>query len=278
MTGIGDDWRDMKPFSALSRRRSGRPASQVDERTAERLLSGAPLGTDDAGLLQLAAALAALRAQLPTEAPAPRGELAAMLEAGLPAMTPARSGAGLHRRRVAALSALTGLGLAAGLVGAGAAAALPPSLQRAVADVVETLTPFRLPDPGPDSRDPFTRPTPSSTPVPSPAVTDPGHADVTLPGAPRSETSESRSDRSGPLAGPEPTEPPEASTSRSREVRTTPEPREAATSAPERVRQSEPPEPSASPTASSEPPHLTAESSAQPTPDEAPEAVPTDGS
>lgn len=221
----------------------------------ERLLSGQggpdDLG-DDAGTARLDQALSMLRATIPTAPPAPRGDLVAMLERGLPPAPNGRSGA--SRRRFVALSALTGLTVAGGLVGAGAAAALPDGMQHRMAEVVDTLTPFRLPDPQdrPAPRRPSPTPTDGATlapsPTPAPRETDrhePGNGAVV--GRPEAESRNTPVDR-----GDEPAEPPATrerpETERSPDAveprRETPHPEESPREAPHAPE----PEPTKSPT------------------------------
>jgi hypothetical protein len=116
-------------------------------------------------------------------APAPRGDLAALLRDGFrppdatpvqnpwappPRPEPTAADRPSPRRRSRLVPRLAALGLAAkvglgvgvaaaGVTGAGAAGVLPAPVQHVVASVVDTVTPFQLPDP-----------------VPEPAVVTPG--------------------------------------------------------------------------------------------------------
>ena len=141
-----------------------------DDATVEAFLSGRAVRADQVG--PLACFAEDLRVALHGPMPAARSDLATLLSTGfspdngdLAAMPgsaatgPARQAAGLPKWRktrmlvsdllsnAAAKAALAVAVATAGLVGAGAAGALPASAQHAVASVVSTVTPLQLPDP-----------------------------------------------------------------------------------------------------------------------------------
>lgn len=112
----------------------------LDEQAAERLLTR-PTGSADPDLEQ---SLALVRTLGDGPAPPPSAALADLLDRGFqPTVVPFRRPT--RRRRWAARTGATLATTAASLVVAGTAAALPPGLQDAVADVVSALTPFELP-------------------------------------------------------------------------------------------------------------------------------------
>lgn len=117
------------------------PLPPLDDRAAEALLAGRVVpGWDD-----LSAAVGIVRNLAAGPAPAPRPELARVLEAGLspvPAPTP-------HVRRVPWAARLAvGVAAFAGVaLSAATANALPAQIQDAVADAVDAVTPFQLPRP-----------------------------------------------------------------------------------------------------------------------------------
>lgn len=118
------------------------PATGFDDGTVEALLAG----NRAAGEPQLEAVLAELRRLGAGAAPRPSEALIAAFDHGLtlaPALPARRS-----RRRVAAGVAAAVTLLFGSIVGAAAANALPGTAQRAVAAVVERLTPIKLPRPG----------------------------------------------------------------------------------------------------------------------------------
>jgi hypothetical protein len=142
---------------------------RLDDRSADALLSGRAVADEPA----LTAFVAQVQSRA-AEAPAPSAELAAMLEHGVPAearVTVATPVVAPPARRAVSWTryALVGTAALAGLLGAGAANALPAPAQRAVADVVEWVTPLHLPRPAADEPTPAV--VPSSTPTPSQAAT-----------------------------------------------------------------------------------------------------------
>lgn len=161
------------PFSASSDDvgvRMSRRAARPDDRTAEALLTGRSPASEPA----LSAFVGDVLAAIPTEAPPPSAELAAMLESGLvgaPAVLPAA----LSRRRARTWRNV-GIGTAAALglvISAGAANALPAPAQNAVADVVNAFSPVDLPhahDRGASQEPDQHRVTPGASESPEPVV------------------------------------------------------------------------------------------------------------
>jgi hypothetical protein len=143
----------------------------LDERETEAVLAGrVPAARPD--LEPLARFVRSVHAEAAGPAPVPSGPLARVLATGVPpagaatpgrprrATTPERRGKGL--RGVLARAAARAAGVAlwvklatvslvtvAGVTGAGAAGVLPDPVQAAVADSVDTVTPFHLPHPDP---------------------------------------------------------------------------------------------------------------------------------
>jgi hypothetical protein len=135
----------------------------LDDATAEALLAGRAAVAARQDLAPVSAFLAEMRGCRRAPVPAPSPALALLLREGTSVEVAAgvgRSGAvahspTVHRPRGSAVSgwrrrlALAGVGLGAaltGVVGASAADLLPESVERAVATVVETLTPLEMPD------------------------------------------------------------------------------------------------------------------------------------
>jgi len=159
------------------------PPRRLDDRTVEALLAGrAPLDARP-DLQPLADALTLLAAQRPATAPASE-RLERMLTEGVhPVTAPLRTGPVLPEvRRTthwrAGLATLAALAtVSAGLVGAASANALPAPAQRAVAYVVEALSPLTLPVPkkdaptAPATRAPKASPRPTDRPAPTAAAT-----------------------------------------------------------------------------------------------------------
>jgi len=152
---------------------------KLDDRSADALLSGRAV----AGEPELSAFVAQVQA-LQAATPTPSPELAAMLEHGIapevldrtPVLLPAPA-----RRAVSWRYALVSLAaVLTGVLGAGAANALPAPAQRAVADVVGWITPLHLPHPGPDKGTPAVVPTltPSAEPTDRPSQTSRPAPDV----------------------------------------------------------------------------------------------------
>lgn len=161
----------MRPGRTLFRRRGDDlvvklSRHRLDDRSIDALLSGRAVS----GEPDLAAFVARVRA-LPPESPLPSGELAAMLEHGVPPevldRSPVLLPAPAHRAvswRYALVSLAAGV---TAVVGAGAANALPAPAQRAVADVVNWVTPLELPKPDADEDSPAVAPTRTPSPEPS---------------------------------------------------------------------------------------------------------------
>jgi hypothetical protein len=128
----------------------------IDDATAEELLTGR-LISNPGELGRLARLLQKLRISATSTAPAPSPELRAVLERGLPtndklAVAPVRprgGTAGGRARRRAGLAAKVGVSVtvaAGSLTTAAAAGVLPEKAETAVAEAVERLTPFQLPN------------------------------------------------------------------------------------------------------------------------------------
>lgn len=150
----------------MSRHDDDQGVSPLDDRAADRLLSGRPV-EDEPGLT---AFVQQLQAFTPSAAPAPSAELAELLAGGFPvvptapAAPPRRGWFGTAWTRLG----VAGASFAAVLLGAGAANALPASAQDVLADVVGFVTPFELPRP---ADDPDPDPDHDPAPVPSPSAT-----------------------------------------------------------------------------------------------------------
>lgn len=141
----------------------------LDDRAADALLSGHSVVGEEL----LSSFVAQMRALEPTSPPRPSAELAALLEAGVPAAAApiSRPLAG-RRRRTRAVSwglplqtALGGLAFTGLVLGAASTNSLPSPVQTAVADVVEAVTPLTVPRPTPHAAKPST---PAATPSPTP--------------------------------------------------------------------------------------------------------------
>lgn len=153
-----------------------RPLPRLDDRAVEALLAGRAVpGWDD-----LVDAVGVLRNDATSPAPAPRHDLALVLEAGLPQVSaPAPAG----RRVPWAARLAVGIAASTGLVlSAATANALPRPVQDAVADAVDAVTPFQLPRPATaapvedtDDETPTLAPSepPAVLPVPPTAVVRP---------------------------------------------------------------------------------------------------------
>jgi hypothetical protein len=196
---------------------------RLDDRSADALLSGRAVAEEP----ELSAFVAQVQS-LAADAAAPSAELAAMLEHGVPAearVTVATPVVAAPARRAVSWTryALVGTAALAGLLGAGAANALPAPAQRAVADVVGWITPLHLPRPAGDEPAPTV--VPSSTPTPSRAATP-------EPATTRSPEPE-HSGGTDATEGPDASESPSAHESSSTDPRETSAPGHDATSSPE---------------------------------------------
>ena len=118
----------------------------LDVRVVEALLAGHPVPDEEA----LSGVVAALRRTVADVVLSPGAALAALLEDGV---APAPLGSGTRRpsvtwgARVAVALAAAG----ATLIGAATANALPTTVQTAIADAVDALTPFEMPRPSDDA-------------------------------------------------------------------------------------------------------------------------------
>lgn len=177
-----------------------RQAPELDERAIEALLTGRSGANEPLGRF-----LAALRSTAPTQGPPPRAELAQLLSHGF---TPTPPAAPRRRGRVALGVTALIAGLAGSLTTAAAANALPGPAQRAVVDVVEALTPLRLPEPprtgdSQPARPVTPEPTETASTAAQPAAAVPTDKAEPDGAVPEQQQSRERGNETAPVGAPE---------------------------------------------------------------------------